>query len=375
MARRGARRQPLESSSEPGTDPAGDPSPRLRSARPGLTSLGSLGQLLRVNVPEMSSDDRDAMMADLSPEGPQLRPYLTRFASLIALSASIAGFGLLADSSAVVIGAMLVAPLMTPILATAAALCVSDNARLIRASLVLAGGTALAIVVGWVVSAIASSAIVSAGDLPGEVLARTQPGLLDLAIAVTAGAAGGYVAPRRDALSALPGVGIAVALVPPLATVGICFQVGARDEAGGALLLYLTNLAAIVFAGALMLLLSGVSPDGVRGRGTGVRLALTVVFVAAVAVPLTIHTLGVIEDDTFRRAVTAAIRDWDPEVRVIDLEADVSGGLGNVELRVARIGETRPAWELAQLIADRHDGGVELFLSVEQTIDVAVSAR
>lgn len=346
-----------------------------RGPRVGLTSLSALGDLLQLNLPEMAPDEREAMMAELSPDGSELRPYLSRFASLIVLSAAIAGFGLLADSSAVVIGAMLVAPLMTPILATAAAICVSDNRRLVRAVLVLAGGTVLAIAVGYLVSALTGSAIVSADDLPQEVLARTEPGILDLAIAVTAGAAGGYVAPRRDALSALPGVGIAVALVPPLATVGICLHVGAGRAANGALLLYLTNMAAIVFAGALVLLASGVAPNGARDRGTHIRLLVTVGAVVAVAVPLSIHTLEVIEDNTFERTVIAAVKEWDPEVRVVDLVSDVSNGRGTVDLRVTRTGQTRPAWELAQRIADRHDGGVDLFLSVDESIDIQVSAR
>jgi uncharacterized membrane protein len=98
------------------------------------------------------------------------------------------------------------------------------------------------------------------------VRARTFPGLLDLGIAVTAGAAAGYILPRRSATSALPGVGIAVALVPPLAVVGITLEADARTESANALLLYGTNLAAIVFSAAVMLLLSGFRPHVRRSR-------------------------------------------------------------------------------------------------------------
>jgi hypothetical protein len=84
--------------------------------------------------------------------------------------------------------------------------------------------------VGYVTSEVASDAVRGTADLPREVKARTFPGLLDLGMAVTAGAAAGYILPRRSATSALPGVGIAVALVPPLATVGITFELGAGAE-------------------------------------------------------------------------------------------------------------------------------------------------
>ncbi len=344
--------------------------------RVGLTSLGRLSDVVDARLPRLDDGDRDAMFDELLPDGDAFRSYLDRFVWLIVLSAAIAGFGLLADSAAVVIGAMLVAPLMTPILATAAAICVSDNRRLVRAVLVLAGGTVAAIVVGFLVAKVSGNTIVSADDLPTEVLARTEPGLLDLAIAVAAGAAAGYVAPRRDALSALPGVGIAVALVPPLATVGITFEAGAGRLAGGALLLYLTNLAAIVFSGALVLLLGGLRPvDATASRRVRIGLLVTIGAVLAVAVPLTIHTLEVVRDTRFERQVVSAVREWDDTVGVVELITDVDGGRGQVELRIASPGQSRPAWELADLIADRHAEGVDLVLFVEATERIDVSAR
>lgn len=342
----------------------------------GLSSLGALTPGLRVRLPRLSPGDRDQMLQDLSPEGDALPRYLRRFGSLMVLSAAIAGFGLLNNSSAVVIGAMLVAPLMTPILAAAASVCTADGRRLGRALLVQLGGAALAILVGVLVSLLSGNSVVAADDLPEEVLARTEPGLLDLAIAVSAGAAAGYVAPRRETLSALPGVGIAVALVPPLAVVGICLAVGARAEAGGALLLYLTNLAAIIFAGALVLLASGLTPPGASfRRRVRIGMVVTLGAVVAVALPLTLHTIEVVRDTTFRRTVVASIKEWDEDADVVALEAEVRGGIGDVEVRIAGEQEPRPAWELAEMIADRHGGPVDLRLSVAQTTDVEVSAR
>ncbi len=341
-----------------------------------MTALAGMSAAARRRLPRISLSDRDAMMDELLPTGDRFRSYLWRFTTLLVLSAAIAAFGLLSDSVAVVIGAMLVAPLMTPILATAAAICTSDSRRLVRATVVLIGGTLLAIAVGIIVSKLSGRTIVSADDLPTEVLSRTEPGLLDLGIAVAAGAAGGYVAPRRDATSALPGVGIAVALVPPLAVVGITLEAGATSDARGALLLYLTNLAAIIFAGAVMLLASGVAPPEIDAqRRVRVGLMVTVGAVVAVAIPLTLHTLEVIEDTQFERAVTAAIREWDDTVDVVELSTDVDDGRGNVELRIASANESRPAWELAELIAVRHDGPVDLLLASQSIDEIQVSAR
>ena len=134
-------------------------------------------------------------------------------------------------------------------------------ARAIEALATVVGGVVAAIATGWVCAALGGFGLDPA-NLPSEVLARTAPGLLDLGVALAAGAAGGYVLARPEANSALPGVGIAVALVPPLGTVGICFEVGRNDLAEGALLLFVTNFACIVLAAALVFIVVGmVSPD------------------------------------------------------------------------------------------------------------------
>ena len=90
--------------------------------------------------------------------------------------------------------------------------------------------------------------------------ARTAPGLLDLGVALAAGAAGAYVAARRTGTDALPGVAIAVSLVPPLATVGICLELGRLDDAAGAGLLFLTNFASITVVASIVFILTGAKP-------------------------------------------------------------------------------------------------------------------
>lgn len=342
--------------------------------------LTPLGRLLRgatgaaTAVPDA---DAEAALEELLPSGPERIDYLWRFAALILLSASIAAFGLLADSAGVVIGAMLVAPLMSPILAAAAATVRADNRDLLVAVLVIALGTALAIAVGYVVSFVAGDAIPGTPLLlPGEVQARTFPGLLDLGIAVAAGAAAGYIVPRRSAVSALPGVGIAVALVPPLATVGITWQLGQHDKAVNALLLFLTNLAAIVFSASVMLLLAGFRPHVVvsRRRLAG-RILVTLAAVTLVAVPLTIHTRSTIRNGHLNQTVSGVVADWDPAARIVSISADTSGGVAHVELLLTGPNDPDRVWWLADEIRNRFGAPVELDLRYQQDDRFQVTAR
>lgn len=346
------------------------------AAAPALSAVGAIVKRVRLLQGAEPDDDAIEAVEELLPEGDGFWPYIRNFASLIVLSAGIAAFGLLADSGAVVIGAMLVAPLMTPITAAAAALVTARNRRLVTSVVVIAFGTALAIGVGWLVSMLVGTSVTGPDDLPNEVISRTFPGLLDLGIAITAGAAAGYIAPRRSATSALPGVGIAVALVPPLATVGITAQLGLSEQAGNAMLLYLTNLAAIVFAASVMLLLAGFRPDsGGTRRGLSSRLAVTAVVVAAIAIPLTTHTQSAVRDVALRRSVTRAVADWDDSVEIVELDAEVTGGLATVALLVSGPNSPRPAWELAEAVERRFDGPVDLRLLYEQDQLFEVSVR
>lgn len=180
-------------------------------------------------------------------------------------SAGIATLGLVLNSPAVVIGAMLISPLMGPILASGLAFAASDIYLGIKSTVTL---------VGSVLAAIAFSATL-VWLLPfqaptGEILARTQPNLLDLGVAVFSGLAGSVVTARSlsgGAASPLPGVAIAVALMPPLCTVG--FGVGSGwnwQIISGAGLLFLTNFVAIAASAFLVFYLLGMDAPEVRAR-------------------------------------------------------------------------------------------------------------
>jgi uncharacterized hydrophobic protein (TIGR00271 family) len=342
-----------------------------------ITPVGSITEWIRTTWAREPSPDEFAAIDELVPEGgTELAEYVVRFGFLIVLSAAIAGFGLLADSAGVVIGAMLVAPLMTPITAVAGAIVTARNARLWRAMSVIALGIVLAIAVGWVVSLIAGGSVTDVSELPDEVRARTFPGLLDLGIAVAAGAAAGYILPRRSTIGALPGVGIAVALVPPLATVGITFELGLPTEAWNAFLLFLTNFAAIVFAASVALALTGFRPIEYSGRrALGIRIAITLAAVAVVAIPLTLHTMSTVEDARLRRAVVSSVEEWDESVSILELDADAVDDRATVELLVVGTGDPRPSWVLVEHIRDRFGGPVDLRLRYQRDQLFTVSAR
>jgi uncharacterized hydrophobic protein (TIGR00271 family) len=338
--------------------------------------LSPIGRWLAWKPPEWDEDTRRQVLDELFYEGPEWRPFVARFATLIVLSTTIAGFGLIADSAAVVIGAMLVAPLMTPILAVAGATVFGQVERLAVSASVLVAGTVGAVATGWLVGAIAPGAV-TLDDLTGELLARTTPSLLDLAVAVAAGLARGYVLTHPRAGSSLPGVAIAVALVPPLATVGITWQLGATSQARGSLLLYVTNMVAIILSAMVVMLASGFVPPHVRETSRGrVRMGLvvSVLAVVGVAVPLTLHTLDVLEEQRFTRDVLDAIATWDPSARVVTIDADPDGARATVDLVVASSQAPRPAWRLAELLAPTLGTPVDVAVQYRQDLQDEATA-
>jgi uncharacterized hydrophobic protein (TIGR00271 family) len=178
---------------------------------------------------------------------------LTYWAVLL-LSGAIATLGLALNSSAVVIGAMLVAPLLAPILGLALALAVGDGRLAVQTAAIIAGST-----LGVIVVSAALTTLLPFQTVTLEIAARTRPTTLDLAIAVFSGLAGAVVTVgRRSRLSAaIPGVAIAVALIPPLAVAGFGVGSGRGDLVRGSMLLYGANLAGIVLSGMAVFLLIG----------------------------------------------------------------------------------------------------------------------
>lgn len=195
------------------------------------------------------------------------------FCVLICLSTLIAAAGLIQDAPAVVIGAMLVAPLMTPMLGLGLALA-QGNTYLVRQALrSVALGAGTAVVLGAIMG-LAHPGFVAAS---AEMAARGGPNTLDLFVAFTAGLAAAYASSRPSLLAALPGVAIAAALVPPLATCGLALALGSWSLAGGAGLLFVVNLVAITLAATLTLWTVGLRNQSVQDGGTKVLRGVVVV--------------------------------------------------------------------------------------------------
>lgn len=246
------------------------------------------------------------------------RPNVDFFV-MIALASAIASLGLLLNSPAVIIGAMLVAPLMSAIMGMGLGTIQADSKLLRLAGSATARGTLLAIGVGLI-----AKLIVPTVDAPTtEILARTVPSLLDLGVALFSGLAGAYALSRKDMSSSLPGVAIAAALVPPLSTVGIGIAWLRWDIAGGALLLFLTNLVTIIAASALIFFLLGFRPKLKRdGRSKIFRRA---VVSSTILLGLMIWVLSILSIQSYQN--TAKVRKIDQV-----LHDKVSAMNGNIKL-------------------------------------------
>ncbi len=257
-----------------------------------------------------TASDRHRILAALYPMADDVAHWWFRFAVMLTLSIVVAVMGLSLNSGAIVIGAMLIAPLMTPVLGVSAALVMAWPRRLGHSAVAVLAGSVGAVGAAWVLTSLLP---VADRALTPEVLSRTNPDLRDLLVALAAGAAGAYATVREDVSAALPGVAVAVALVPPLAAIGFTLAAGRADLAGGALLLYLANLAAIILAGAFVLLASSFVPEGrLRNATTKIRLGLLAVLIAtvAVAVPLTIASISNASQAQATQAINQAVANW-----------------------------------------------------------------
>ncbi len=185
------------------------------------------------------------------------------FFFMLALATAIATFGMLANSAPAIIGAMIIAPLMAPIMSLAFGIVDFDRRLIARSAVSVISGVVLVVAFAYATTVLFGLRI--AGS---EVLSRTAPSLLDLGVAVAAGAAAAFSYTRRSIVSSIAGVAIAVALVPPLAVSGIGLALGRQtsveaglsltelglysggsDIAKGAFVLFLTNLIGIVAVG------------------------------------------------------------------------------------------------------------------------------
>ena len=241
-------------------------------------------------------------------EGTERGRRLSRYWLLLVLSAVIASAGVVSDSTATVIGAMIVAPLMTPILGIVLAVVLADAANLRRCLLLLIAGAATVVALSWLLGLLVPFPVVAATN--SQVAARVTPRVVDLVAALATGAVGSVALARSDISDTLPGVAIAISLVPPLAVVGLTLQSGAPHQALGALLLFTTNVIAILASGiVVMALYRAYRPPG-QATSPAFHRASAVVLIAclllAVIIPLWVNS-DRINKTTIRQSEVQAV--------------------------------------------------------------------
>ncbi len=252
----------------------------------------------------LSEEQRTGVIRDVTAEAvPRSSFYV-----LVLLSTAIAAYGLLANSTAVVIGAMLIAPLMGPIYGIALGLIRDDRRLLLFSGLSEAVGIVLAIGLAVLIGALPLRP-----DFGTEILLRTKPNLYDLLVAIIAGIAGAFARTSERLSPTLPGVAIATALVPPLAVCGLCLSDARWDAALGAFLLFATNLLAIEIAAGAVFVAAGLTARGASDGRTVVsllrRFAVPVVLLIPIAAFLLQTLVTLVGDDRLSRNLRLALGD------------------------------------------------------------------
>jgi uncharacterized hydrophobic protein (TIGR00271 family) len=289
-----------------------------------------------MRLPQLSiSPERTQIVVKEIAEGsePEMRFYI-----MVAVSTMIASFGLITNSTAVIIGAMLVAPLMTPIFGIALALIRSDAVLF---------GKALKAEVAGVAAAIAMSLILGliypALEPTPEMIARTEPQLFDLLVAVFSGFAGAYALMDEKISPALPGVAIATAIVPPLANVGLCFSVGQYIAGVGSFLLFFANFLSI-------LLISSATfwAFGMAGRFSDLdrnvlikRFSLPVICFTLVSIFLTYTLINISQNHYLSKAILNTLDNELLEYPFTTLEGTKYNERGGTVYVVAQINSSR----------------------------------
>lgn len=295
---------------------------------------------------------------------------------LLLASGGIAAFGLLANSAAVVIGAMLVSPLMAPIFGIALALSRGDL-RLLRHAVISEFGGVL-LIVGF---AFLLGLLPFALEVTPEMLARTRPTLLDLFVAALAGLAGGLAMVDERTSPALPGVAIATSLTPPLATSGLSLAFGAVDGAWGAFLLFFANFLTILAVAAAIFILAGFVTRAELGTRVDFlkRFAAAGIGLLAVAAILSRQLVITIDDWRLNQSIVATIEHSladDPGARLSRIIYDqASDGSVNVlaTVNTPRSFSPQKIKAMQQAISEKVNRQISLFVRCAITHDVAAA--
>ncbi len=294
---------------------------------------GSVSQIVRdwMMLQDVGDARRDEIDEGLYFEQPDRANKLVAWWVMLLLSVAIATFGILQDSTAVVIGAMLIAPLMTPIIGAAAGAVNGWPKRVTTSLGMITAGVGASIGLAFVIGAWAPQLIPLASN--SQVTSRVSPNIIDMGIALAAGAAGAFANVNKRVSASIAGVAIAVALVPPLGVVGLTLHAGMLGEAFGAFLLFMTNLVSIILAAMIVFALTGFAPiSRIKENANEIKRVAITVSIAAIliAIPLAFTVSSVLTTAAHQADAQKVVEDWledSPELelgRVVAKGSDVS---------------------------------------------------
>lgn len=303
----------------------------IRGERPiGQKIRRQVERMLLLSIPQLNRDERVNLFYEIEEKS----RWSFDFASLMLLATSIAALGLISNSGAVVIGAMLVAPLMTPLLGGGLALVQGNLPLWKRCQKSVGLGFIAALGVGLLLGAVARWCGYGMTD---ELMARGAPSVLDLGVAFISGVAASYCLARPKLSGALAGVAIAAALVPPIATVGISLAMQKFSVAQGAAMLFGTNVVAIVLGSAANFFFAGI-----RGKVSQSNL-----WARRVAILFTLFMLGLMVP--LSSAVLKQVSGGDDMRNVLEKLGDSHGYTVS---RVKKVPSSRPGLQILEITVD-----------------------
>ncbi len=290
------------------------------------------------------------------------------YATLIVVSATLATLGLMLNSAAVIIGAMLVAPLMQPLIGLSTGLVVGRVYMARRALWTLAVGFLIAWIVAFIVG------IILPFQLPtAEMLARGNPTLLDAAVALASGVVGAYATARKDIPAALAGVAIAAALMPPVCTIGLGIALQVYDLAFGATVLFLTNIICIITAGVIVFGWLGMRFQKYEGIHPATQIAALMLLVV-VAVPVGVGLVSLTWQANRETAIHLAIEKALAPADVVEMQT--ASGASNhfiVTVRSSRSLTLDDVIRVQDRVSTQVGQTISLELVVQQSVRLSVA--
>ena len=330
-----------------------------RAAGKDLAPEQRVRQRFRTITPTLTKTEQEEMVLNAD----ESSDFDTDYVMLIMISILIATFGLLLNSAAVIIGAMLVAPLMSPIVAFSTGMITGRLDLLRKSFLTLAGGVLMALG-----TSMAVGMLIPSDTATPEMLSRGAPGILDAGVAFVSGLVGAYATARRGIPAALAGVAIAAALMPPLGTVGLGIAFGESDLAEGAFLLFITNIIYIAIAGALIFFWLGMRPLKNENIGMNRQLVSAVVLLGLV-MPIILFFRNVSDDAVNSARIADDLDQQFPSGEVMEVEIEMGSPIEvTATIRLPRSPSRSQVLEAQRSLSDDLDEPVRLNVIVERMV-------